>query len=459
MMTVGDEARYRRYRETASALYDVWLPILLFGSMGAITWAIRGTSGWDGVTGTIVPGMTWGLLWYYVCYRRGIDARGIPLWLGLGIAIGGELGYGQYVSWIRGEFEAGDAVIPIAPWIGYVWFVICGIAWGSTGAIALGWTLNARKSLRAWLARVFIPVGVGCLGWLLIQACPGLFFPHYDLGLYAGELNHHLARTVETNTQNFIVAAWWLGAMLVAAFQKDRATLAVGALVGGGFGLGFALAAVWCLGYTYALGYIDWWKMWELNAGFNLGLLYTLALYWATRQVDKAHTPDGEPIGGDAAAVRAPNVTARWRSLSLVLATCILLYIMFAGASSQVSVLLGICKEPEVDQYAWPVARVLLFAPIAALVLGGTAYKMARIVRLSRTPAWRGFESPKLAEHMVDLMTVIGVVGAATIWPSQIGVLYAVFLALALFAYHRLNRHFDDMNAEVRLGQRPASSE
>lgn len=454
-MSVGDRARYGRYRETASALCGVWLPILLFGSMGAITWAIRGTSGWDGIDGTIVPGMTWGLLWYYLCYRRGIDARGIPLWLGLGIAIGGEWGYGQYVSWIRGEFEAGDAIIPIAPWVGYAWFVICGIAWGSTGAIVLGWTLDAKRSLRAWLARVFIPVGVGYLGWLLVQTCPGLFFPHYELGLYAGELNHHLVRTVETNTQNFVVAAWWLGAMIVAAFQKDRATLMMGALIGGGFGLGFALAAVWCLGYTYAPNYIDWWKMWELNAGFNLGLLYTVGLYWATREVDKAHTPDGEPIGGDAAAVRAPNVVERRRNLSLVLATCILLFVLFFGASSQVSVLLGLCQAGEVDQYAWPVARALLFAPVAVVILGVTAYKMGRILWLSRTAAWRGFESPRLAERMVDLMTTIGVVGAATIWPSQIGVLYAVFLGLALFAYHRINRHFDAADAARPEQMRP----
>ena len=33
--------------------------------------------------------------------------------------------------------------------------------------------------------------------------------------------------------------------------------------------------------------YIDWWKIWELNAGFNLGLLYAITFYWAIRNVDK----------------------------------------------------------------------------------------------------------------------------------------------------------------------------
>lgn len=447
VITVADKATYHRHREMGRAVHDVWLPMLLFGSMGAITWAIRGTSGWGGVEGTIVPGMTWGLLWYYLCYRKGIDARGIPLWLGLGIALGGELGYGQYVSWIQGKFMVGDAIIPVAPWIGYAWFMICGIGWGAPGGILLGWALGTKTSRRRWLVRLLIPLGVGFAGWLLVRACPSLFFPNYNLGLYAGELDRHLTRTVETNTKNFVVVAWSVGALLVAACQRDRATLTIGAIIGGGFGIGFPLAALWCLGYSYAPGYIDWWKMWELNAGFNLGLLYVVALYWATRRVDNAHHPNGDPIAGDTEAVPFPNLLERRRSISLVLASCLLLFIMFFGASYNVGTLLGLYRDSDVDQYAWPLARVALFAPAAVLILGVTAYKIGRIVWLSRTRTWRGFEVPRLPERMADLMTVIGVVGAATIWPSKIGVLYALFLCIALFALHRLNRHFDDVDS------------
>jgi len=103
MMTVADAGLYRCHRavrehEGIFSIHGTWLPMLLFGSMGAITWAIRGSNGWGGIDGTIVPGLTWGLLWYYLCRRKGIDARSIVLWLGMGIAIGGELGYGQYAS-------------------------------------------------------------------------------------------------------------------------------------------------------------------------------------------------------------------------------------------------------------------------------------------------------------------------------------------------------------------------
>jgi len=448
MMTIADKARYQGYRLDRSqqpwiqtGLYEYLLPMLLFGSMGAITWAIRGTGGWGGIDGTILPGMTWGLLWYYLCYRKGIDARAIPLWLGLGIALGGELGYGQYVSWIQGKFYAGDQILAIPPRLGYTWFVLCGIGWGAPGGIALGWALRARTSLGRWLIRIAVPFGVAYLGWLLVQHCPSWFFPNYHLGLYAGALDRHLERTVYTNTQNFTVVAWWLGAMLVAAFQRDRATLVAGGLIGGGFGVGFMLSALWCLGYAYAPAYIDWWKLWELNAGFNLGLLYVIVLSWATRQVDRAHHPDGGAIAPSPLRQAPPNVVARRRSIALTLSVFLLLLVVFHGATYQAGVMLELYDAKAVDQYAWPWQRVVLFAPWAVLIVGVTAFSLGRTLWRSRTPDWTGFDVPRLPERMIDLMTLLAAVGAITIWPAKIGALYACFLILAVFALTRLNRH------------------
>ena len=128
-------------------VYDLLLPILLFGSIGAIAWAIRGTAGWGGVDGTVLPGLIWGILWYYLAFRNGIDARGIVFWLGLGIALGGELGYGQYVGWIRGIFNVGDETIAIEPWLGYFWLILCGIGWAAPGGILLGWALGDNVSI------------------------------------------------------------------------------------------------------------------------------------------------------------------------------------------------------------------------------------------------------------------------------------------------------------------------
>ena len=570
-MNISDQRTYQRYREDRTAIGEISFAALVFASMGAITWAIRGTNGWGGIDGTIVAGMTWGVLWWYVCWRKGIDARGVSLCLGLGIALGGELGYGQYVSWIRGMFNVGDEILPVAPWNGYAWFAICGVAWGAPGGIALGWALAGRKSLGVWLARLGIPVGVALLARLAVQTWPWLFFPNWDLdlyvgeagreidlaaaantqtnmivvwlasavlgalawfaatrvyrpgwiargvslcavgaaivplllvaqwlffpndqlGLFAGELGRHLGRTVYTNSQNAILVGWWIGALLVAAIQRDRHTLFAGLVIGVGFGIGFPLSALWCLGYAHSPGLIDWWKMWELQSGFCLGLLYVAVLYWAIRQVDdkrEASRNDGFSTFGQwcetismalgvflvvyvmargefftvgillglfyvvalfRATLYSDGVVDRRRGISFVYSVFLLLFIMTWGVSARAGILLGLYDANAVDQYAWPSARIAIFAPAGILIVGAASLEMWQALRNPRVALPPCTAAPRIGARIVDLMTFTGVVGAASIWPSKIGVLYALFLGLALFAFNRLNRRFDSV-ARIR---------
>ena len=300
MLTIFDNRTYQLFNQgqetRAVERLNLWLTILLFGSLGAITWAIRGTSGWGGVDGTVVPGLTWGLVWYFLCYRRGIDTKGIVFWLGFGVALGGELGYGQYTGWILGNFSVGDGTIPISPWLGYWWFFLCGIGWAAAGGIVLGWVLGKKVGPINWIVRslwlllllafLFVWPFVDWIGQYIVNCCPGLFFPHANLGLYDGPLGHHLTRTVYTNTQNAAVVLWWIGALIIAALQRDKTTIVTGLVLGLGFGVGFAISAAWCLGYGFAPKYIDWWKMWELGAGFNLGAIYAVVYKWATKNPD-----------------------------------------------------------------------------------------------------------------------------------------------------------------------------
>lgn len=182
---------YRKHRATRVELFrrEWWLVAVLFGSMGAVTWAIRGTSGWGGVDGTVVPGMTWALLWAYVCWRKGIDAGGVVFWLGLGISIGSEWGYGQYVSWIQGNFQSPGGTIPIAPWVGHGWFVITGVAWAAPGGAILGWALSCKGTPVGWVLRVVIPLVTGaacrCEG-LEGSSSPVGFLPERSAQVYSG---------------------------------------------------------------------------------------------------------------------------------------------------------------------------------------------------------------------------------------------------------------------------------
>ena len=95
------------------------------------------------------------------------------------------------------------------------------------------------------------------------------------------------------------------------------------------------------------------------------------------------------------------------------------------------------------DNYAWPAARVALFAPVAAILIIATLVAMRRILKAEGASQEK---STHLPERMVDLLTFIGLVGAISIWPTKIGILYAFCVCFAVFALTRLNRRFDDID-------------
>ena len=333
-------------------------------------------------------------------------------------------------------------------------------------------------------------------GAWLARTVPGLLFPLADSGLYDGELQGHIGRTVYTNTQNAAVVVWWLFALLLALLQRDRATLVCGSVLGIGFGVGFALSAVWCLGYSIAPRYIDWWKMWELHAGFNLGLVYAWLWFWTVKRFRSAITSNPRPPAPSPGAVREGGITlflavagmvlilaasieyfpatgvflAAFYSLSLILGTglgCrrdgiahapelrrqvtfiygafLLVFMLLHGGASRTGVFLELYTPDGVDQYAWPAARIALFLPPAVLLVLVTCYYLVRARSVSKASETR---ETFLPSRLVDLFAFTGIIGAVSIWPSEIGVLYALFLFLALFAFTRLNRHFDRMDAE-----------
>lgn len=449
-MTITDKSLYRKYRKTRilwnprqTLLVNFWLPVFLFGSIGAITWAIRGTDGWSGIEGTIIPGMTWALLWYYLSYRKGIDSRSIVLWLGLGIAIGGELGYGQYISWIMGRFSVGKDMpyLEISRWQGDLWLFICGVSWGGVGGIILGWALKKKASIKMWVIRLLFSFGFAGLGWVLVKLFPALFFPHYSHEFYTEGNCPSCMRTIYTNTQNFIVLMWWLGALFTAMLQKDKPTQVTGSLLGLGFGCVFSVSAAWCMGYDFAPGYIDWWKMWELTAGFGLGALYAVAMYWAINKVDKDND-SGAAFVDEGKVTIKENV----KSISLIFSIALLFYILFHGASYQIGGFLGFYETSVSDQYSWPTARIFIFVPVAFFIIAIALIKLRQSLNFSQAQQHQTFQVQLLHEKITGLLVGITVIGVITIWPSKIGVLYVVFLCIVIFAFNSLNYHHNKFN-------------
>jgi hypothetical protein len=145
--------------------------------------------------------------------------------------------------------------------------------------------------------------------------------------------------------------------------------------------------------------------------------------------------------------VVSDGIVDRRRGVSFVYSTFLLIFIMAWGASSQVGVLLGLYDASAVDQYAWPSARVAIFAPVGILIIGAAFLKMWQVLGNPRVALPPCTDARRISARIVDLMAFTGLVGAASIWPAKIGVLYALLLGLALFAFNRLTHNFDSVDA------------
>ena len=127
----------------------------------------------------------------------------------------------------------------------------------------------------------------------------------------------------------------------------------------------------------------------------------------------------------------------------LALSAFFLIFRLLQGVTSRGGVILELYEPEAVDQYAWPAARVALFVPAAAILFITTLVAIRQMLNAAGAPREK---TTHLPERMVDLLTFIGIVGATSIWPAKIGVLYAVCLCFAVFALTRLNRRFDEVD-------------
>ena len=116
---------------------------------------------------------------------------------------------------------------------------------------------------------------------------------------------------------------------------------------------------------------------------------------------------------------------------------------MFHGASDTLGLVLELYTEEAVSQYSWPVERILIFAPFA-LIIFGVALNQIRKVLNGNTLNWSDTLIPsKLSARVIDLITVLGFIGALSIWPAKIGIIYALFIVLAIFSFNRLEQKFN----------------
>jgi len=228
---------------------------------------------------------------------------------------------------------------------------------------------------------------------------------------------------------------------------------------------------------------IDWWKMWELNAGFDLGLLYAVTFYVLLRKGyltngygkvsdDKTNSERYKTVLMAVVgfvlifitgfeyffwtglvlslfyffvmlvilrnAKDAPALIERRKNILFVFSVFFLLFILFFGGSERLGIVLDLYSLDEVSQYSWPVERIFIFLPFAVVITGFTFFKMREIILSS-------YENKILlpSYKIMELITILGFVGAMSIWPSKIGIIYALFIVVSVYAVNSLENRIN----------------
>ncbi|MBD3350690.1 MAG: hypothetical protein GF364_04300 [Candidatus Lokiarchaeota archaeon] len=464
MFAVKDPLTYTKYKEKVSQLDNlrkIWVeiivPAVLYSCIGAITWAVRGSDGYGGFDGALVHGMAWALLWYYFAYVRGIDARKSAFWLGLGVSIGGFWGYGQYVSWIQGVFYTNTGVTPyesisVNPIHGYVWFWIVGAIWLGIGGIILGWSMEKKNEKRTflevmkkWGPRILIPLSFAVMGYLIVKFQPSWFFPNYSESLYT-ELNcpDCINRTISTNTTNFVMLMWWIGAILTSILQADRTTTFCGLFMGSIFGFFYMLSAMWTLGYVYAPSFIDWWKMWELSAGFTSGLLYAILQHILFRKMDSVHEEQihKEKSKIDKNQSDNQNMIERRNNGYLIFTNFAYSLILIYGGSLSIGLFFELYPS-DIDQYSFPFERIILFLIGAIPILVWGFYKLVKNYTESKKGEYDRFKIPDIHIKIRLQLLYLLIISTIIAWPTKIIIFYILCYCatnLVLLYYEKILR-------------------
>jgi len=363
--------------------------------------------------------------------------------------LGGISGYGQYILWIQGNFyrNGTDNTIPINPFIGYIWLMICGAAWGGVAGIFLGWALGEPVSLKQWSMRIFIPFIFVGIGILIIIGFPFLIFPNYSPELYTKSNCPDCSRTISTNITNFLVLMWWLGSLIVDIFEKNNDTLVCGAVMGVSFGIVFWISAIWTLGFVWAPGYIDWRKIWELTIGMGGGILIALMLFSAQKNVDSRYNPNGEPIISHLPAKNniknknkqnkrawlLPNQNLR-RQFLLIFSLYLLLFITFYGLTYKLGIFIGLYEQELVEQYGVPIKRMILVIPAVILFIGFLLSRYIQLYKIAKNQGTYDFYVSNVFLKTIHIVCFITLAGVISLWSSKIVVFYIVCLWLSLYA-------------------------
>lgn len=277
---------------------DLVLPTVLFAALGAMTWAVRGSSGFGGVAGCTFAGLSWGVAWWFLSREPGVvqPRRYASGWtvlaLTAGIGIAGSRGWAQWSTIFVGRLQVHTAEgvwVPIAPWYGFAWMFVAGAAWAGLGACALAWCGYGRPtSFWQWALRLACGAGAGYLAVWLFETYPQWFMPLYsemasEYERATKEINNNLWRITNDNREATRHFGWYLGFLLFEALRRDWRNVTLIGTVGLLNGAGWAALQNWTWAEARWPGAFNWWRCWESSGGISIGIAYGVAYFLVNR--------------------------------------------------------------------------------------------------------------------------------------------------------------------------------
>jgi hypothetical protein len=291
--------------------HDLILPTVLFAALGAMTWAVRGCSGFGGMNGCVFAGVTWGTAWWFIAREPGREqarrysSGWIILALTVGIGISGARGWMQWPSFFEGHLQTDTAAarfVPIPRIYGFVWLFLAGVPWAGLGACLLAWCGSQRPlSIQSWVLRLACGAAVVFMARLLFDHFPQVFLPLY-WGMkdqYADlHANPNLRRLINDNRAAIMHLGLYLGFLMYETGRKDWKNVILILSVGLLNGLGWALWQNWKWApHVWPQVNFNWWRCWESCGGISMGVAYGVAYFLVNRKTapQEAERPHRRP--------------------------------------------------------------------------------------------------------------------------------------------------------------------
>jgi hypothetical protein len=280
---------------------DLVLPTVLFAALGAMSWAVRGCSGFGGGAGCIFAGVLWGAAWWYCAWdpareqSRRYASGWIVLALTLGMGIAGQRGWMQWPHFFVGQLSTNadkQEFVPISRGYGFLWQFLSGVPWAGLGACLVAWC-GSRRETRVWhwMLRIACGLGGGAAARSLFDHYPQCFLPLYsslEARYHDPVDNPSLQRLINDCGAAITHLGCYLGFLLFEVIRADWKNVVLILSVGVVNGTGWAALQNW----KWAPGVwkdanFNWWRCWESSAGISIGLAYGIAYFLVNRKMSE----------------------------------------------------------------------------------------------------------------------------------------------------------------------------